>query len=86
MTKLKTCCIVICVKIKFSFNLIQLSHSNLPDNYIKGNKVLWTLYVGSNYEIGAGWSTDDNNSFDNYPNDYSEDEINEFHKQLLVGG
>ncbi len=65
------------------FNIVQISCSNIDEDYVKVNKVVWTLYVGSNYETGASWSKSDADKFSEYDSDYSKSKINDYHMNLL---
>ncbi len=65
------------------FNYFQLSHSDLKPDYIKNDTVLWSLYVGSNYENKGGWSNEDAETWISYDNNYTEKQIEEYHKNLL---
>ena len=47
----------------FSMNLFQISHSELKSKP-NDNKLLWTLYVGSNFESQGQWFSD--KKWDNY--------------------
>lgn len=60
---------------------VQLQHSQLDTSEVSNNKVLWTLYVGSNYESKGEWFADD--KWHNYPLDFSSEEINAYHKNLI---
>ena len=61
-------------------NSFQASHSKLnyePNN----NKMLWTLYVGSNYESQGEWF--DDKKWDDYPSGYTLNQINDYRKGLI---
>lgn len=64
------------------FGLLQLNHSLLPEKYIEDNKVLWTLYVGSNYSSGGGWYQDDN--WNSIPINYGSADINSYRLDLVL--
>lgn len=61
----------------------QLNHSSLSDDYLKGNKILWTLYVGANSRSGAHWSYEDAERFSAYPGDANYDEIHNYQLGIL---
>lgn len=61
------------------FSAFQINHSKITGE--KNNKVLWTLYVGSNYEHNGEWFQDV--KWDDYPDNYSIDEIDDYHKELI---
>ena len=61
---------------------IQLQNSQLDSNRIPNNKVLWTLYVGSNYESKGEWFLDD--KWDDYPQSYDSEAIDNYHKDLIL--
>ena len=61
------------------FNAFQINHSKITRE--KNNKVLWTLYVGSNYEHNGEWFPD--KKWDDYPENYSNDEIDDYHMALI---
>ncbi len=63
---------------------IQKAHSNIPDDYIRGDKILWTLYVGGNAEHNGAWNIDDANEFNSYDKDLSYGEIQEFRKEKVA--
>lgn len=65
-------------------NYIQLSHTQLEQNYVRGNKVLWTLYVGSNSNTKGAWSIEDCNNWDNLPEETDELAIDNYRKELLI--
>lgn len=65
-------------------NCFQLAHSNLPEDYIKGDKVLWTLYVGSNIKTSGGWSMEDVERFNKNKGIFDENENKEYHKKLIL--
>lgn len=61
-------------------NIFQIQHSQI--NYTpQNNKILWTLYVGSNYESQGEWFKDE--KWDNYPDDFSSTDIDSYHKYLI---
>lgn len=64
------------------FGIIQLNHSLLPDEFIKENKILWTLYVGSNYSSGGGWYEDD--KWNSLPTNYRFADINSYRLNLVL--
>ena len=64
-------------------NCFQLTHSKLPEDYIKGDKVLWTLYVGSNIETSGGWSMEDSERFNKNKGILDEKENKEYRKELI---
>lgn len=65
----------------FSMNLFQISHSELKSKP-NDNKLLWTLYVGSNFESQGQWFPD--KKWDNYSEDYTSSEIDSYHKSLVI--
>lgn len=64
-------------------NCFQLAHSNLSEDYVKGDKVLWTLYVGSNIKTSGGYSNEDADTFNKYSGIFDENENKEYHKDLI---
>lgn len=67
----------------FAFDSFQISHSSLNNNYVKADKVLWTLYVGSNTESTGGRTEEDAITFDEWKPDTTPKEIEAFRKNLL---
>lgn len=63
------------------FDSIQANLSMISDGFIKGNKVLWTLYVGSNYSSDGSWYND--TAWNSYPDYYDAAMVNNYHKELL---
>lgn len=62
-------------------NTFQITHSKLsyePNN----NKMLWTLYVGSNYDSQGEWF--DDKKWDDYPSEYTLHQINGYRKGLIA--
>lgn len=64
-------------------NSFQLANSNLSEDYVKCDKVLWTLYVGSNIKTSGGWSNEDVDTFDKYEDIFDENENKEYQKGLI---
>lgn len=60
----------------------QTQHSELDPQKIPKNKVLWTLYVGSNYESKGLWFKDE--KWDDHPENYDAGQIDEYHKELIL--
>lgn len=67
-----------------SANSYQLRKSQLSSDFIKDDKILWTLFVGANAETNAGWSRSDVTKFSNYPAEASYSEIQQFRKDCLM--
>ena len=65
----------------FLLGSFQQNHSQLNPNKVPTNKVLWTLNVGSNYESGGGWFSDE--KWEKYPESYDSKEIDDYHKDLI---
>lgn len=62
---------------------IQIEHSRLNPTTIKENKIVWTLYVGSNVETKGTWSIDDANRFGILEDNYTREEVLEKKLELL---
>lgn len=65
------------------FKLYQLEHSTLKSSYIPGDKLVWTLYVGSNADTNAHWSAEDVERYDNFDANLSNEEILQYRVTLL---
>ncbi len=63
---------------------IQTDHSNIPDDYIRSDKLLWTLYVGGNAESDGAWNSDDVKTFSSYTPGLTYDEIQQFRKDKVI--
>lgn len=66
----------------FLLGEFQVNHSKLDSQKIPNNKVLWTLYVGSNYESKGEWFQDE--KWDDYPESYDSQQIDTYHKELIL--
>lgn len=64
--------------------IIQREHCDVPENYILEDKLLWTLYVGSNVEHSGQWNLDDSVEFSSYDQNLSYDEIQQFRKDKVI--
>lgn len=62
----------------------QESHSQLKENTIRTDRVVWTLYVGSNVETKGQWSNQDVERFEDLQELRSEDQIDQYRKDLLA--
>ena len=62
----------------------QETHSQLKENTIQTNRVVWTLYVGSNAETNGQWSSQDVEKFEDIQALTSENQIDEYRKNLLA--
>lgn len=63
---------------------IQQDHSNVPQDYIVSDKVLWTLYVGGNVEHDGQWNADDSKEFNSFDRDFSYEEIQNFRRNKVI--
>ncbi len=62
----------------------QEAHSQLKENTIQTDRIVWTLYVGSNAETKGQWSSQDVERFEDLQAFSTEDEINQYRKDLLT--
>lgn len=62
---------------------IQFSLIEVPSDTVKYDKVLWTLYVGSNTDSYGGYSLKSQNEFSSFPSDYNAEQITQYRKELL---
>ena len=62
----------------------QETHSQLKKNTIQTDRVIWTLYVGSNVETNGQWSSQDVERFDDLQAFRLEEEIDQYRKDMLI--
>ena len=65
----------------YFMNSFQIQHSQLKSPQ-EDNKILWTLYVGSNYNSQGQWFPDE--KWNNYQKNYSSEDIDSYHKSLII--
>lgn len=62
----------------------QEAHSQLKENTIQTDRVVWTLYVGSNAETNGQWSSQDVERFEDLQTLHSKEQISQYRKDLLA--
>ena len=67
-----------------AFDSYQLAHSEMKSEYVNGEKVLWTLFVGSNVKTQGKWSQEDVVIYDSWEENSDFDEIHEYRVRLVT--
>ncbi|MCQ2514354.1 MAG: glycosyltransferase family 39 protein [Ruminococcus sp.] len=76
-------CLILVLIIGTSIFNVVLDNLTECKNKNVGNAVFWTLYVGSNADTVAGWSLEDAHTLNAYPDDFTQQQINDYQKNLV---
>ena len=64
---------------------VQELHCHVPEDYILGDKILWTMYVGGSAAHNGAWNLEDSKEFNSYDRSLPYEEIQEFRKAKVLG-